>query len=156
MRASLFSLALLATASVASAQAPPSIPYWMAGYWLSCEDGTQTAEHWLGAGSGTLLGTNLTQGEQTSFEFLRVAANERGGFSYYSMPNGAPVTEFTMTSNENHRAVFENPSHDFPQRVIYRREGNRLHARIEGEIGGRVEGQDWTFRRTRPDQNCPR
>lgn len=156
MRAALLSLAVLTAASAASAQAPPPTPDWMAGYWLSCDNGAQIAENWFGAGSGTLLGTNLTQGEHTSFEFLRVAANGRGGFSYYAMPNGAAVTEFTMTSNENNRAVFENLTHDFPQRVIYRREGNRLHARIEGEIGGRLEGQDWTFRRSRPDQNCQR
>ncbi len=156
MRASLFSLALFTAASGASAQAPASMPGWMAGYWLTCENDTQIAENWFGAGSGTLLGTNLSRGEHASFEFLRVAANGRGGISYFSMPNGAPVTEFTMTSNENHRAVFENPAHDFPQRVIYWRDGGHLHARIEGEISGRLESQDWTFRRSRPDQNCPR
>jgi hypothetical protein len=127
----------------------------MSGYWLSCENGAQIAENWFGAGTGTLLGTNLTQGEQTSFEFLRVTANGQGGFSYFSMPNGAPVTEFKMMSNENRRAVFENPTHDFPQRVIYWRDGSRLRARIEGEVNGRIESQEWSFRRSRPDQNCP-
>ncbi|MEQ1708724.1 MAG: DUF6265 family protein [Terricaulis sp.] len=156
MRARFFSLALLTTAATAAAQPAPLSPDWIAGYWLSCDNGAQVAENWLGAGTGTLLGTNFTQGEQASYEFLRVAANGRGGISYYSMPNGAPVTEFTMTSNENRRAVFENPAHDFPQRVIYWRDGGRLHARIEGEISGRLESQDWTFRRSRPDQNCPR
>jgi hypothetical protein len=158
MRASLFSLAFLAATSSAHAlaQTQPSAPDWMAGHWLSCENGAPIAENWFGSGSGMLLGANLTLGAQASFEFLRVAANKRGGFSYYSMPNGAPVTEFTMTSNENHRVVFENLTHDFPQRVIYRREGDRLQARIEGEIGGRLKSQDWTFRLSRPDQSCPR
>lgn len=156
MHASFLSLAVFAAASIASAQAPPATPDWMAGYWLSCENGVEIAENWFGAGSGTLLGANLTHGERASFEFLRVTENGRGGVSFYAMPNGAPVTEFTMTSNENHRVVFENPTHDFPQRVIYRRDGRRLHARIEGEIGGRLEGEDWTFRRSRPDQNCRR
>ena len=50
----------------------------MTGYWLSC-DGGEVAENWIGAGAGVLLGTNLTQGEQDSFEFLRIAANGRGG-----------------------------------------------------------------------------
>lgn len=156
MRARLLSLALIATASAVLAKEPTSTPDWMAGYWLSCESGTQIAENWFGTGSGTLLGTNLTQGKQASFEFLRVTANGRGGFSFYSMPNGAPVTEFTMTSNENQRAVFENPNHDFPQRVIYRLDGNHLRARIEGKVQGRLEGQDWTFRRAQLDQNCGR
>lgn len=152
MRATLFSLAFVATASAAA----PAVPDWIAGYWLSCENGVQIAENWFGTGSGTLLGTNLTQGKQASFEFLRVTANGRGGVSYYSMPNGAPVTEFTMTSNKSRRVVFENPAHDFPQRVIYWRDGSILHARIEGEIGGRLDGQSWTLRLARPDQNCAR
>jgi hypothetical protein len=155
MRARLSSLACLAAMSVASAEIPLAPPDWMSGYWLSCENGAQIAENWFGAGTGTLLGTNLTQGEQTSFEFLRVTANGQGGFSYFSMPNGAPVTEFKMMSNENRRAVFENPTHDFPQRVIYWRDGSRLRARIEGEVNGRIESQEWSFRRSRPDQNCP-
>ncbi len=35
-------------------------------------------------------------------------------------------------------AVFSNPDHDFPQRIIYLRgaDGDSLWARIEGEIGG--------------------
>lgn len=155
MRTSLLSLAFLATASTASAEIAPATPDWMSGHWLSCENGAQIAEHWFGAGTGTLLGTNLTQGEQSSFEFLRVAANGRGGISYYSMPNGAPVTEFTMKSNEKLRVVFENPAHDFPQRIIYRRDGSRLHARIEGEINGRLESQEWAFNLSQPDQKCP-
>jgi hypothetical protein len=28
-------------------------------------------------------------------------------------------------------AVFENPDHDFPQRITYRRSGRELHVRIE-------------------------
>ncbi len=155
MRASLLSLAFLATASTASAQIPLAMPDWMSGHWLSCENGAQIAENWFGAGSGTLLGTNLTQGEHSGFEFLRVAANGRGGISYFSMPNGAPVTEFTMKSNEKQRVVFENLPHDFPQRVIYWRDGSQLHARIEGNINGKLESQEWAFRLSRPDQKCP-
>lgn len=155
MRAALLGLTFFAAASTAAPASPP-IPDWMTGYWLSCENGVQIAENWFGTGSGMLLGTNLTQGKQASFEFLRVTANERGGISYYSMPNGAPVTEFTMTSNESRRVVFENPTHDFPQRVIYWRDGSILHARIEGEIGGQLKGQDWTFRLAPLDQRCAR
>lgn len=154
MRACLIGFAFLVVTSVASTEEPLALPDWMSGYWLSCENGAQIAENWFGASTGTLLGTNLTLGEQASFEFLRVTANGRGGISYYSMPNGAPATEFTMTSNDGHRAVFENPTHDFPQRVIYWRDGNRLHARIEGEVNGRLESQKWAFRRSPPDERC--
>ncbi len=154
MRTRLISLAFLATASAISADTPVTPPDWMSGYWLFCENGAQIAENWFGAGSGTLLGTNLTKGEQVSYEFLRIAANGRGSFSYYSMPNGAPVTEFAMTRNEKQRVVFENLAHDFPQRVIYWRDGSQLHARVEGDINGKLESQEWAFRLSQPDQKC--
>lgn len=155
MRTTALSLALLATASTALAEIPPATPDWISGHWLACENGAQIAEHWFGAGTGTLLGTNLTQGERSSFEFLRVAVNGRGGISYYSMPNGAPVTEFILKSNEKQRVEFENLAHDFPQRIIYRRDGSRLHARIEGEINGQLESREWAFELSQPDQKCP-
>jgi hypothetical protein len=153
VRASLVSLALLTAACGAStAQAPPPpTPDWLSGYWLNCDNGRQTAESWIGAGSGTLLGTNLSA---EGFEFLRVAENGRGGYGYFSMPNArSPATEFTMVTHEPNRAVFENVQHDFPQRIIYTRDGDTLHARIED--AGATQGADWDFRRVAQDTRCP-
>lgn len=158
MRAVMFAIAVVASASAASAQTPQSMPQstpdWMSGYWLSCEGGEQIAENWFGAGTGALIGANLTKGEPQRFEFLRVAANGRGGVSYYAMPGGKPATEFTMIANENHRAVFENPEHDFPQRIIYARDGDRLNARAEGELNGKFEGFEFDFQRAPAGKNC--
>ena len=42
-----------------------------------------------------------------------------------------------------------NLAHDFPQRVIYRRDGERLAARIEGTVGGQARGKEWVFQRVR-------
>ena len=83
-------------------------------------------------------------------------ADTRGGLSYFSMPNGAAQTEFEMTSHEAQRVVFSNPAHDFPQRVIYERSGDTLHARIEGEVEERTDGVDWNFRRAEADARCRR
>ena len=44
--------------------------------------------------------------------------------------------------------IFENPAHDFPQRIIYRRRGaDSLLARVEGMRGGRLRGLDFPYRR---------
>jgi hypothetical protein len=148
VRAFVFASVMLAACG-AAAQAPPSAtPDWMSGYWLSCANG-ETAENWFGAGTGVLLGTNLSGG---GFEFLRIAANEQGGVSYYAMPGGSsPPTEFAMVSHEGERAMFENTAHDFPQRVIYAREGDLMTARIDG----RDQAMEWRFARAEPDARCP-
>ena len=51
--------------------------------------------------------------------------------------------------------MFENPSHDFPQRVIYWREGSVLAARVEGQIDGRTEGEEWRLSRNSGGEGCP-
>jgi hypothetical protein len=159
VRVFLFACVALAGACAASAQqsaSPNAAPDWMSGYWLSCADGAQTVENWFGAGTGVLLGTNLTRGQQNSFEFLRVAPNTHGGLSYYAMPSGrAPPTEFVMISNDGRRVVFANEAHDFPQRVIYARAGDVLTARIEGTMNGAPAQMEWTFQRAAPDTRCP-
>jgi len=41
------------------------------------------------------------------------------------------------------KVVFENLSHDFPQRIIYSRAGDKLTARIEDESG--EKGMQWSW-----------
>ena len=41
--------------------------------------------------------------------------------------------------------VFENPEHDFPQRIIYTRSEDRLQARIEGDVGGEIRAETWQW-----------
>jgi hypothetical protein len=45
--------------------------------------------------------------------------------------------------------VFENATHDFPQRVIYWKEGEVLAARIEGTLRGKERSEEWRFKRAR-------
>ncbi len=148
-------LCALLFVSAASAQPAPAMPDWMSGYWLSCERGEQTAENWFGAGTGTLLGTNLTRHahNQYEYEMLRIGASN-SGFSYFAQPYGNPPTEFALKESAGQRVVFENLTHDFPQRVMYWRTGNVLHARVEGRINGREEAQEWAMRRQAPDTKC--
>ncbi len=149
MRALILALALAGCG--VSAQTPVRELDWMSGYWLACEGG-ETAENWIGAGRGTLLGTNLSA---HGYEFLRIAQNDAGAVVYYSMPGGrAPATEFTLASNADQRAVFENLTHDFPQRIIYERDGDVMVARIEGTMNGRQESMEWRFARAEADSRC--
>jgi hypothetical protein len=52
-----------------------------------------------------------------------------------------------LNSNE---VVFENLTHDFPQRVIYRRSADgSVAARIEGTRNGQLRGIDFPYQRCR-------
>jgi len=152
LRVLVLSAALASSACGATAQtSDDGAPYWMSGYWLACEGG-ETAETWIGAGRDTLLGTNLSGG---GYEFLRITANENGQVTLYSMPGGrSPPTDFVMTRNADQRAVFENPDHDFPKRIIYERDGDVMTARIDGGEGSE-HSMEWRFERAELDARCP-
>lgn len=157
-----FLAALLAAACVAPAAgqdphdpSPPlGAPDWMAGYWLSCEGGRQVSETWTGAGSGILLGVGLTRTARgaAEFEFVRIAPHQ-DGYAYFAQPGGRAPVAFKLAISRPDRVVFENPAHDFPQRITYERADDSLTARIETADGRNA--MSWRFARAPLDQACP-
>lgn len=137
--------------SVASWAEAPKVDAlnWMTGGWVEETPKGKVAETWLGPGNGLMVAVNLTNftNGRKSFEFLRIAETPEG-FSYFASPGGqSPPTEFKLKEMSGQRVVFENAAHDFPQRVLYWREGDALHAKIEGTIQGKERSQQWKFAR---------
>jgi hypothetical protein len=141
-------LATLTLAGTATAATDAPRLSWLAGCWTGEAGGVTTEEHWTSPAGGALVGMNkAVKGDaMVSFEFLRIEPQD-GRLCYLSSPGGAPVTSFCAIEVSATRAVFENREHDFPQRIVYRRDGDRLHARIEGTLDGKQQGQDWEWRR---------
>lgn len=127
---------------------------WLAGYWLTCDNGRETSETWSDMRGGTLLGTTFTfHGGEISWEHARIAPG-RNGYAFFAQPKGEAVTEFRLVRNTGNEAVFENKAHDFPQRVIYRRNGNQLIGRIEGTSGGKARASEWRYRSAALNTRC--
>ena len=120
---------------------------WLNGGWASRDGDQWTEEHWTAARGGVMLGTNLSgKGEKAgAFEFLRIAAGGDGAVYYWAAPGGRTPVAFRLVSVSDAEAVFENPEHDFPTRIAYRREGDVLTATISGPDG--ANAMSWTFRR---------
>jgi hypothetical protein len=106
---------------------------WIQGDWCGGSDNERIEEHWLSAHGGLRLGLGRTlKGSRTaSFEFLRIEV-VAGVATYMGQPQGVPPTAFKRTAGGNNWVRFENPQHDFPKRIEYRRTGNALHAEIAG------------------------
>jgi hypothetical protein len=120
---------------------------WLAGSWRLERAGVVVEEHWLPPAGGTMLGVNRTvRGDgRTAFEFLRIAPV--GGVpAYLASPGGAPPTPFRLIEVEGTRATFENLEHDFPQRIVYQRDGERLTATISGTVDGVERSSSWEWR----------
>ncbi len=132
---------------------------WISGSWISESSTGVSEEHWTKPRAGSMIGINReitkspaaaeAQGKErtTFFEFLRIEDSPQG-LVYLASPKGrSPATPFTvsMMVSEPPRVTFSNPEHDFPQRIMYWREGENLHARIEGTQDGKDHAEEWTW-----------
>jgi hypothetical protein len=106
---------------------------WLAGDWCMERNGELVEEHWWPARGGMLmsLGRTVSGGKTRAFEYLRLELRD-GVVTFVAQPNGTPPTPFRLTSSGPDWARFENPEHDFPKRVEYRRTPSGLHAEIAG------------------------
>jgi len=125
--------------------------HWLAGHWVqqSADGSTTNEELWLAPAGGMMLGVNRTleDGRAVFFEFLMIR-ELNGSIAYLAMPGGqSPPTVFPMTRGSDWSIVFENPGHDFPQRIHYQRESDSLTAVLSGGNEGEIRTETWRWRR---------
>lgn len=131
---------------------------WLTGCWISGGPRTLVEEQWTSPSGGSLLGLSRTlRGDGNgmrlaSFEFLRIF--ERGErVVYAAQPQGGPPTEFVAVTTSDSAVAFENPEHDFPKRITYRRvEQDSLHARIDDGRDGSENGVTFRYARVQCDR----
>jgi uncharacterized protein DUF6265 len=125
---------------------------WMAGSWQGRQGEVEMEESWTAPKGGSMLGLHrdVKQGRTLSFEFLRIA-EDKDGIVYHASPEGRSATPFRLVEASRERALFANPEHDFPQRILYWKDAEgALHARIEGTQGGKPASMEWRWTRSAP------
>lgn len=135
----------------AAPQAPaPAIKdvAWIAGCWDFTRSGRHVAESWTSAEGGTMMGVSRTvnNGKTSEWEFLIIREGAKG-LEYVAKPSRQPETTFTSTSVSPTQVVFENPAHDFPKKIIYKRDGDSLTASIEGPMNGQTRKIDFAYKK---------
>jgi hypothetical protein len=92
----------------------------------------------------------VRDGKTGSYEYLRIVEHD-GGLNYVAKPSqNKDETIFRLSRTGKGEVIFENPDHDFPQRIIYRQpDANTLNARIEGMRNGELRGMDIPMKRTK-------
>lgn len=141
-------LALLLALQAAPAPAIDQAAF-LAGCWRQDRPNGVVEEQWLAPGGGMMLGMSRTvrEGKARAYEFTRIQEAD-GRLTFFALPSGQPAAAFPLKSAAPGELVFENPAHDFPQRVIYKSQGqDGLLGRIEGEIGGKARSVDFPYKR---------
>lgn len=120
---------------------------WLVGDWRTAAGGRrQVDEHWTVPAGGVMMGVSRTVsgGKMSEFEFLRIVERADGIF-YIAQPNGrAPGTEFKLTKVSAEQATFENPQHDFPKRIMYKKTPDGITASIDAGEG--TKGPSFVFK----------
>ncbi len=126
---------------------------WLAGCWASTTAEAGSGEAWMAPAGGSLLGVSRTVkgGRTVAHEFMQIRPLADGTLVFIAEPSGQRRTEFPLKGLGDNEVVFENPAHDFPQRVAYRFEApDTLRARIEGLRNGQLRVIEFPMRR----QSC--
>lgn len=145
----LLALLSLAATPTRAADCPVDTLAWMTGSWSAMRDGVREEEHWMAPRANTMVGMNRIASSRKlrGFEYFRIESRADGVY-YVSSPGGQPPTPFKLKECGPSHVVFEKLDHDFPQRVIYRRDHpDTLHARIEGTVRGALRTAEWTWTR---------
>ena len=121
---------------------------WLEGHWRGDDEGVRMEELWMSAEGAVMPGVHrdLFANGRSFFEYLRIELRP-SGIVYLASPRGGATTEFPLRESSESFALFENPEHDFPQRIEYRREGELLTVAIEGNANGETRRRSWQWKR---------
>jgi len=141
---------LVAFCQLATAQTPSHIEDlgWLVGSWKRTNNkpGQTGIENWIIDPEIGLRGYGITmRGSDTLFvEKMRIVTGDNDALYFVAdvIENPKPVY-FRITSIQQSEFICENPEHDFPKRITYRRRTKDL----EVKISGNDKSIDYKFKR---------
>lgn len=109
---------------------------WLTGAWQRTNDeaGRQTYEYWTKSHDSLYIGSSYTlQGSDTVFS-EKVHLNRKGMQWSYDvvLANDSTIFPFLLTEITDTSFVCENPTNDFPKKIMYQMRGDSVHATISG------------------------
>jgi len=126
---------------------------WLAGCWISTSGDRVVEEHWMPPRGDSMLGmSRSTRRDSLRGHELVVIRSGPEGLVYRAYPSGQASARFPVLEAVPGRVVFEDPEHDFPQRIGYRTRGpDSLLAWIEGSTDAGMRRIEFPYRRA----SCP-
>jgi hypothetical protein len=140
---------------VARAAEPATIPTrvadlsWLVGLWKLERNGRVVTERWDAPAGNMMLGTSQTVAKEKTveYEFLLLREDPNGDIFYVAKPARQKEAAFKLVRATARQLVFENPEHDFPQRISYTLQPDgTLLAAIEGTKDGKTRRVEYAYR----------
>lgn len=132
-------------------QTPIEKAGWLIGTWQGTSENGTITESWEQKNDSLFVGVDYLINEKDTFYTEHIELRQRGADLYYiptvtDQNEGKPV-EFKLSSSEG-KLVFENPTHDFPQFIIYTQQGkDSLLAEVSGKENGVPRSEKFWLKR---------
>ncbi len=131
----------------------PSIKKWIVGNWKTSLPKGHIIESWSIKNDSTLKSISyIIKPNGDSMLQETVNLEYKKGITNYVVTaadqnDNLPVS-FKLIKHQNNKLIFENPEHDFPQRVVYKLiSKNKILAWIEGTIKGELKKKEFQMER---------
>lgn len=125
---------------------------WLAGTWQDAANGGVSEEIWKKADEQSMDGFSyfMVGKDTASSETMNISRKENKlvyAATVKDQNDGKPV-EYMMTSTDSNQLIFENPMHDFPKKIIYKKITNdSLVVQLEGLVDSVQEVQEYPMKR---------
>jgi hypothetical protein len=116
---------------------------WFLGEWETSTSRVVIREYWHRVSDATFEGESITKSvsndEVVNYETLRLVSMSDSVFYIAKVTENELAVPFRLTQCSEGIAVFENPDHDAPQRLIYKllegtaKDAPKLEVRVEGD-----------------------
>ena len=116
---------------------------WLIGTWENkSEDGVLT-ESWQKVNDSTFSATSYFIKNDDTLHSEKITLSQHSEMLMYSATvngqNNDKAIDFGSTTTTENKLVFENPSHDYPQKITYTKNANNtLTAEISGNLQGKM------------------
>ncbi|WP_298139370.1 DUF6265 family protein [Flavobacterium sp.] len=126
---------------------------WMIGEWEKTDSLGTLKEIWERLDDSTFIGLSYyIQNKKDTVHNEQVELMQNGEHLIYTTTikgenNDSPIP-FQMTKDEDSLLVFENPKHNFPQKIEYKlAKSNILTAKITGKLNGKSSTESYLMKR---------
>lgn len=122
---------------------------WLQGCWEAATAQRTVEEFWMAPRGNSMVGMSRTvrDGRLRDHELL-VLRERDGRLVLHAYPSDQPAAEFPVQTMSDSAVVFEDPAHDFPQRIGYQRlSADSATAWIGGTVNGQERRIDFRYRR---------
>lgn len=122
------------------------------GEWEGRMDGVEVTEIWKRENEKMFVGKSFSLKNKDTLSSENIVLEQQGDTVFYipkvKNQNQGQIVKFALTSSTDHLLTFENPMHDFPQKITYQLINNdSLVAEISGLYKGQMQSEKFPMHR---------